>query len=63
MTVEMTAKRWLLVLAVTALLMLGSLAARPALSISPSEPAAQIEEQHHADGRAPHGGHVELSDE
>lgn len=62
MSVEMTAKRWLLLLALTALLMVGALAVRPVLSVSPPEQVSQIEEQHDGDGREPQWSQVYVAD-
>lgn len=62
MSVEMTAKRWLLLLALAALLIVGALAARSVLSISPPEQVSQIEEQHDGDGRTFQSSRVYLVD-
>jgi hypothetical protein len=46
MTIELTARRWLLFLVITALLIAGALAARPALSIHPGDGPARMEQHH-----------------
>jgi hypothetical protein len=63
MTIEMTLERWLMLLAISAVLMPGALGARPALSIRHDGDAVQMEQRHDGGEYAPASGRDEVGDD